>query len=97
MLAAALAYNVTIGTPPSSRANSAASGDCMETGAGSDAGSTRSLVAPAGAASPMRRNRGDAASFAAAAKMEPAQFRAAARKVAELQCGDGGARGSTPQ
>jgi len=88
-LAAALAYNVTIGTPPSSHANSTTSGDCMETGAEGDAGATRSLGAPSGTASPMRRNRGDAASFAAVAKMDPVQFRATARKVAELQSSTG--------
>lgn len=94
-LAAVLAYNVTIGTPPPSRTSSAASSDCMETGSGSDAGSAWPSGTPAGATSPVRRNRGDAASFAAAAKMDPIKFRATARKVAELQGGNGGASGAT--
>ena len=58
-LAAALAYNATIGellTVPS---------NC--------------------AAAPIRQNRANTAPFAVAAKMDPATFRATARKVAELQ------------
>lgn len=89
VLAAVLAYNVSRGVTPSS--SSSSSLECMETGGGgSDASSTRSLGPSTGAASPIRRGRGDAAAnFAAAAKMDAVQFRTTARHLAELQCGDG--------
>lgn len=88
-LAAALAYNVTIGTPPSSRTASSTSVDCMETGGDGGGGGDRE--GSGGGASPIRRARGsgDVLNYANAAKMNATQFREAARKVAESQSGMG--------